>query len=622
MFRLEERQLHILTGLVLIATVLSFCLLGINRSFGRNSTGRLQEMSDFSDGWICTYRTNDLNRLEEYHNAEGGDFAADDRNLQEVNTFPAVLPVEKNQPVVFFHIAPETGRESQYLLFQTDGQHIQVSVDEKVIYQSSDKESGVTAYHLIPLSAEYNDAVIKVQISGNPDGRVKINPIYTGTKNQLIVHLLVRDGIMVIVGLILVGAAVFCLLIYGLLQNTWSQKRLLLYVILEGLGFGLLFLLKGRTMAVLSGLNYGLWLLRACLCILTGILNLMVIRCFVRRKKMLTFLDTGILIYLVFYISVMVLQGFSLINFSTAYYIGCGMFIVCHAICTVVLGTALSRYRQKDCVIPLTGSVIILLCAAMQFVAVLFHLQQDMQNMWYLMSGLIIYEGFMLFVGLKQALRLWPEKTEEPDNEDEIKAQLIERLNPNLIFAALHSLQNLIAAGSENSIKMLYYISVYLRNNLNALQKAGEMIPFEEELEHIIAYLQLQKMRNIGLSFRFECKIKAFQIPRHTLEPIVENAVKYGISGKDNKGNVVIRTYLRAEGYAVQIIDDGIGFDKEQLTRKSPTALLNLLDQLKVICDARTEIISKSGKGTVVTIVLPMLENDIMDDEENMEAAD
>ena len=126
-------------------------------------------------------------------------------------------------------------------------------------------------------------------------------------------------------------------------------------------------------------------------------------------------------------------------------------------------------------------------------------------------------------------------------------------------------------------------------------------------------------MRNAGLSFHFECKVKEFRVPRHTLEPMVENAVKYGISGKDNRGNVAVKTYLRAEGYAIQIIDDGIGFDENGLTRKSPTALLNLFDELKTACNAQTEIISKENKGTVITIVLPMLENDMANETEEIE---
>ena len=200
------------------------------------------------------------------------------------------------------------------------------------------------------------------------------------------------------------------------------------------------------------------------------------------------------------------------------------------------------------------------------------------------------------------------------EEEERLREQIVEQLNPNLIFASFHTLQKMIKNGSENSVKMIYYISVYFRDNLRALDKAGEVVSFEEELEHIIAYLQLQKTRNQSLNFAVECKEKDFKIPRHSIEPMVENAVKYGIAGKEHGGNVVVRSYRREDGYAIQVIDDGIGFDKTILTRKSETALLRLLDMLKSSCKAQTEIISKEGKGTVITIVLPMLENDLLEE--------
>ena len=120
-------------------------------------------------------------------------------------------------------------------------------------------------------------------------------------------------------------------------------------------------------------------------------------------------------------------------------------------------------------------------------------------------------------------------------------------------------------------------------------------------------------------SFTVECKVKDFQIPRHSIEPMVENAVMHGISNQDDMGNIVIRTYLRAEGYAIQVVDDGVGFDSHILKRKSSTALLNLFDLLEETCQAQTEVISKEGKGTVITIVLPVLENEWMDESEELE---
>ena len=150
--------------------------------------------------------------------------------------------------------------------------------------------------------------------------------------------------------------------------------------------------------------------------------------------------------------------------------------------------------------------------------------------------------------------------------------------------------------------------------NIRAMTGSGEIVDFEEELGHIIAYLQLQKTRSNKLDFAIECKVKDFRLPRNTIEPMVENAVMYGIAGKEGKGNVVVRSYEREEGYAIQVIDDGVGFDAGRLKNHSETSLKNLFGILEDKCDAMTEIISKEGKGTVITVIIPMLENELIDE--------
>lgn len=616
MFRLEERQLHILILLVLGASVILFCLLGVEHIPALDEHGVSQGMADFSDGWVCAYKTDDMARLEAYHESQEGDFDEKDRMIQEINTFPAVIPVAAETPLVMFHRVPEIRQETQYLLMKTDKMAIKVSIGDEILYKSGDKENRITSYHLVPLKPEYKDEILRVEFSGQPKGKLQVNTIYSGTRNQLWVYLLSKDAGTLALGFVLIGISFCMLLVYAVIKNTWRQKKLLFFCSMEGLVLGLLLLIEGQLAVILSGWNYGVALLRTCLIVMMGILHLMVIRCFVLKKKVLATLDTGILVYAVFYISVMVLQGFSLIQFDTVYSIGKWLLALCSLIYVVVLAVAMNHYGHKESVLPFAANMILLLGVAVQVIAQLLRVKHASDSMWYLWVGLICYMVFIWFVGLKQALYVMLKEEEAPLDEETVRAKALERLNPNLIFASLHTLQTLIKKGSDNSIKMLYYISVYLRNNLTALEKAGEMIPFEEELEHIIAYLQLQKMRNAGLSVNFECKVKDFQVPRHTLEPMVENAVKYGIAGNDNKGNIVVRTYLRAEGYAIQIIDDGIGFDKQQLTRHSSTALLNLLDVLADTCQGQAEIISKDGKGTVITVVVPI---DFMDIPEEME---
>ena len=296
-------------------------------------------------------------------------------------------------------------------------------------------------------------------------------------------------------------------------------------------------------------------------------------------------------------------------RFDDIYFLGKIFFILGMILYTALLGVAIYVYKRREGITVFYANITVLACLLIKMMVWIF-IRQETVGRLYVPVGIFIYMLAVWVCGWKQVFHTEQEKDTIGYGDERVREQVMEQLNPNLLFASFKTLQNLIKNGSDNSVKMIYYISVYFRGNLKAVNLAGEMIPFEEELEHMIAYLQMQKTRNAELDFTIECKVKDFNVPRHSIEPIVENAVKYGVANHGNRGNVVIRTYQREDGYAIQVVDDGAGFDRDKLTRKSPTALLNLFTMLEKACQAKPELITKEGKGTVITIVLPILEND------------
>lgn len=617
MFRLEERQLHILMLMILGASVVLFSILGIDKLPVPDEQGGVEGMTDFSEGWICAYETDDMQKYQEYRSTEENSNGNEDKIIREVVTFPSELPVAKGKTLSLLHQVPDMDLNTMYLLVKTEQQSIRVIVGTDVIYESSKKEERIPSYHMIAVPLKYKNQMFTIELTSKSGKDMRVDAIYAGTRNQLLVDLLTEDGTSVVRGMVLICISFCMLLFFALIKNTWKQKRLLLYTSLEGIALGLLSIMEGTILPVLTGWNYGIYLLRCCIVILAAVLHLMVIRCFINRKKILALLDTGTLVYGIFYISVMVLQIFTLIRFDTIYFLGKLLFGIGILFYTIVLAVSVYRYKWIEHRPVFYANGILILFVIVQLIVEL--LIKDVSDDFYIAAGFGVYMVFVWVLGVRRALSFKSKKATVRD-EEEIRAQIVEQMNPNLLFASFHTLQNLIKSGSEKSIKMIYYISVYFRDNLKALEQTGEMIPFEEELEHILAYLQLQRTRNVNLNFILECKVKEFFIPRHSIEPMVENAVKYGIAKHDNRGNIVIRTYLRAEGYAIQVVDDGIGFDKKILKRQSPTALLNLLDGLENACQAQTEVVSKEGKGTVITIILPMLDNELLDEEDSLES--
>jgi sensor histidine kinase YesM len=102
----------------------------------------------------------------------------------------------------------------------------------------------------------------------------------------------------------------------------------------------------------------------------------------------------------------------------------------------------------------------------------------------------------------------------------------------------------------------------YLRRNLDVISD-DKPITFAEELEHTKNYLWLEQLRfkkNLNVEYSIDCE--DFLIPPLTIQPIVENAIKHGITKKIGGGKVSISVREADKYYKITISDDGVGFDK------------------------------------------------------------
>ena len=94
-----------------------------------------------------------------------------------------------------------------------------------------------------------------------------------------------------------------------------------------------------------------------------------------------------------------------------------------------------------------------------------------------------------------------------------------------------------------------------------------------------------------------------FELPPLTLQPLVENAVKHGITKKATGGTVKICTYEEELYYVVEIIDDGVGFDTE--TAEMHVGVENVRSRVAAMCKAEMQIKSTVGVGTRIRIEIP-----------------
>ena len=185
-------------------------------------------------------------------------------------------------------------------------------------------------------------------------------------------------------------------------------------------------------------------------------------------------------------------------------------------------------------------------------------------------------------------------------------ALLMEQIHPHFIYNALQQIA-LLCDEDPGSVKSsIFSFSAYLRKNLEALTNE-KMIPFLIEMEHVDAYVELSKIlpsRKFDIVKDFQ--VTDFNIPALTVQPLVENAIYYGI-GMSEDGNA-IRLETREEGgyIIIRVTDDGHGRKSSIPTQKKhkSVGMNNVITRLKILCDGEF-VLNKSEEGSEAVIKIP-----------------
>lgn len=213
---------------------------------------------------------------------------------------------------------------------------------------------------------------------------------------------------------------------------------------------------------------------------------------------------------------------------------------------------------------------------------------------------------FMFIVAMAEQSKMLAEK--ERELSDLRIEMMLSQIKPHFIFNTLTTIRYLCKTNPEEAADVLDDFSGYLRGNIDSLTVKGN-IPFSQELDHAKKYLAIEKKR-FGERIRIEYAIEVedFSLPVLTLQPIVENAVKHGITKRLEGGTIRISTRREADVCVITVEDDGIGFDVGIISEEkecSHVGVSNVKSRLESMCGGNLNIVSTPGKGTVVEIHIP-----------------
>lgn len=195
--------------------------------------------------------------------------------------------------------------------------------------------------------------------------------------------------------------------------------------------------------------------------------------------------------------------------------------------------------------------------------------------------------------------------------EAELRA-LRAQVNPHFLFNALTTIGYLIQTAPERAFETLMRLTALLRGVLR--RSEGEFTTLGEEIELIESYLDIERARFEGrlrVTIDAPRELRNHRIPALLVQPLVENAIKHGISPSRAGGEVVISARLvSGDALRISVRDTGLGASAQALIagRERGVGLSNIERRLKTHYgdQASFSIRSAPGRGTTVEMSLPV----------------
>lgn len=219
-----------------------------------------------------------------------------------------------------------------------------------------------------------------------------------------------------------------------------------------------------------------------------------------------------------------------------------------------------------------------------------------------ILFGTVLAGLMMFFFILREQVEVHARRAEE-SAQQQISIMMLQ-MRPHFICNTLTSIYYLCGTDAKKAQQVVGRFTDYLQRNFRTVTKM-EPVPFAEELEHTQAYLEVEKARfEDQLSVSFDLPVTDFALPALTLQPIVENAVKYGVLPDREALSIVVRTERTEQGVTLTVEDTGPGYAPTE-DDEPHIALRNIRKRLDMMCGGTLEILPREGGGTVARVFVP-----------------
>ncbi len=193
------------------------------------------------------------------------------------------------------------------------------------------------------------------------------------------------------------------------------------------------------------------------------------------------------------------------------------------------------------------------------------------------------------------------------------------QINPHFLYNALESIMWMVEGErNDDAAFMLSQLAKFFRISLS---KGHTVISVGDELQHAKSYMSIQKVRYkdaFSVVFDIEDSLSSYSTVKLVLQPILENAVNYGIRGMDDDGEIKVKGRLKEGNVILSVEDNGLGMSEEEVSlvltdsnrirkRGSGVGLVNVNNRIQLVFGREYGLIveSEPDVGTTVSIRMP-----------------
>ena len=208
------------------------------------------------------------------------------------------------------------------------------------------------------------------------------------------------------------------------------------------------------------------------------------------------------------------------------------------------------------------------------------------------------------------------EQTERRKSElDALQSQI----NPHILYNTLESITWMVEGGRND--EAAFMISQLAKLFRISLSKGRTVITVKDELQHAQSYMNIQKIRyknTFSIVFNVDPDIYNYCTVKLILQPILENAINYGVAGMDDSGEILVTGKEEDGAVILAVSDNGLGMSEEEVRlvltdsnrihkHGSGVGLVNVNNRIKILFGKEygLTVESEPDEGTTVSIRLP-----------------